>query len=201
MTKVLIAYATREGQTRRIAEHLAGYLRARGAQVSVVELSSQEATVTDHDAVVLAASVHDRQHEPEAVAFARRHALALNARPCLVLSVSSAQMMAESPRSSRLLRRLGALGARQLLRELLAQTQLSTQLAYPVAGALAYTRYSLRQRLTFQLFARLTGLPTDASRDHVSTDYLALERHAEALLARVVSSASGLAGTHEIAKQ
>ena len=39
---VLVAYATREGQTRKIAEHVAAALRARNFEVDVVDVGSDE---------------------------------------------------------------------------------------------------------------------------------------------------------------
>lgn len=185
----LIAYATREGQTRRIAEHISAHLDRCHVQTVIVDLSVIPHTtpfeLIDYGAVIIAASVHNRRHEPEAVEFTRWHAPELNRMAYAVLSVSSAQMIAESPTCSQLWRSLAARGARQLLSQFCEQTGVRGARAFPVAGALAYTKYSRMQRVAFQCFARLVGLPTDASRDHVSTDFLELDRRIDALLGEV----------------
>lgn len=62
-----ILYATREGQTRRVAEGLADMLRTRGAAVDVFDVAHLPVSfeLSQFGSVVLAASVHAGKHEPE----------------------------------------------------------------------------------------------------------------------------------------
>jgi menaquinone-dependent protoporphyrinogen oxidase len=62
-----VLYATREGQTRRIAERVAQDLRARRFDVECNNLRDYDAKIqpNDYSAVVLAASVHAGKHERE----------------------------------------------------------------------------------------------------------------------------------------
>lgn len=183
MRPILIAYATREGQTRRICEHIDEYLVSRGVPTSRSDLADATPLyIADFAAVVLAASVHDRAHEPEAVEFAKRHHAELNEVPCLVLSVSAAQIVAESERAPAWLRRLAASGAQELLRRFLADTRLVTGHAHPVAGALAYSKYHRAQRWVFRACARLAGLSYDEGNDQAFTDLAVVERHIVTLL-------------------
>jgi menaquinone-dependent protoporphyrinogen oxidase len=185
----LIAYATREGQTRRIAEHVARHLEQCRVPTVIVDLSTIAPTtpfeLVDYGAVILASSVHNRRHEPEAVEFARWHARELSSMVCVVLSVSSVEMIAESPNCSRFWRTLAARAATKLLADFCEQTGLGGAQTFPIAGALAYTKYSRSQRFAFQCFARLTGLPTDAAQDHSATDFVELNRRIDALLGAV----------------
>ena len=66
MKPVLVVYATREGQTERVATHVADSLRSRGLPVDVVEASEpwQGLAVDAHSAVILAASVHRGSTNP-----------------------------------------------------------------------------------------------------------------------------------------
>ena len=48
--------------------------------------------------------------------------------------------------------------------------------ALSVAGALAYSKYSLLVRFLMKQIARRAGAPTDTSRDYEFTDWQALDR-------------------------
>ena len=48
----------------------------------------------------------------------------------------------------------------------------------PIAGALLYQEYGLLKRLVMRMIAKRAGGDTDTSRDHVYTDWEALERFA-----------------------
>jgi phytoene dehydrogenase-like protein len=72
--RTLVLYATREGQTRRIAERIAGALRLRGHEPDVRDARTDAPTsLSGYRGAVLAASVHRGEHEPEMIAFVRRH--------------------------------------------------------------------------------------------------------------------------------
>ena len=57
MRKILIAYSTSEGQTLKIAEHVAELLRGRDSIVDVADVASLKhaAHLQEYDAVMLAA--------------------------------------------------------------------------------------------------------------------------------------------------
>lgn len=69
MKPLLVVYATREGHTRRIAEHVAATMRARGDLVDVVDAAHLPPglDISRYGAVVLAASLHLGKHEREMV--------------------------------------------------------------------------------------------------------------------------------------
>jgi menaquinone-dependent protoporphyrinogen oxidase len=186
MKPVLIAYATREGQTRRIAERIDAYLQQRQVPCALYDLAALgggQLFFEDYCAAVLLASVHNGSHEPEAVSFAQRNHRELSRLPCLVLSVSSAQIMAESVRAPQWLRRLAHAGARKLLLRFLEETKLRTALSCPVAGALAFTKYTRALTWQFAVFARLARVRYDVTRDCDYTDMHRIEPRIQELLA------------------
>jgi menaquinone-dependent protoporphyrinogen IX oxidase len=85
MKPLLITYSTREGQARRIAEHIDEYLRAKSARAVISDATGiarlADFHPTDYEGVLFVASVHNRRHDDSAVQFARRHADALNPLP------------------------------------------------------------------------------------------------------------------------
>lgn len=62
--KVLVFYATIEGQTGKIARFVAGELEQAGHEVTLVDAADKTAEVTpeEYDKVILAGSVHERRH-------------------------------------------------------------------------------------------------------------------------------------------
>ena len=55
---------------------------------------------------------------------------------------------------------------------------------FPVAGALAYTRYNVLVRFVMKRIARKAGAPTDTTRDHELTDWRDVDRFAAVLAPR-----------------
>lgn len=88
--QVLIAYASTEGQTRKIAEHVAGHLRTGGHEVTIYDCAHNplEQDFDRHDAYIVAGSVHQAHHQERLVAFVRAHRAQLEAKPSAFLSVS-----------------------------------------------------------------------------------------------------------------
>jgi menaquinone-dependent protoporphyrinogen oxidase len=83
---VLVAYASRRGSTREIAEWMAARLTAHGYDVHLDPLLGRE-NVSRFEAVVLGSPVYGGHWEDEAVGFVRRNAAALAGRPLWTFSV------------------------------------------------------------------------------------------------------------------
>ncbi len=87
--KILIVYATTEGQTRKVARHVFHHLAGAGHAVELI--AAEEARGLDpagFDAAVVAGSVHGGRYQKELVAWAKGVAPELARVPTLFLSVS-----------------------------------------------------------------------------------------------------------------
>jgi menaquinone-dependent protoporphyrinogen oxidase len=75
MKSIGVFYATREGHTFRIAQHVAETLRARGFGAEVRNLRNQADGIAfnNYTGVILAASVHSGKHERELIEFVKGH--------------------------------------------------------------------------------------------------------------------------------
>lgn len=102
MKPVLIVYATREGHTRRIAEHLAATIRTRGHEAEVRNAADlpRDFSVDRYGAAVVSASVHQGKHEPEMATFVERNRAALEQIPAVFLSVSLTETTGEDPHAA-----------------------------------------------------------------------------------------------------
>jgi menaquinone-dependent protoporphyrinogen oxidase len=69
MTKILIAYGTTEGQTSRIADHIAEAVRKHGVEAEALDLKgSKEISPDDYDGVIVGGSIHMGKHQEDVAA-------------------------------------------------------------------------------------------------------------------------------------
>ena len=182
--KVGVFYATREGQTGRIAEHLADALRAHGVAVDVHDVARLRAPLdwTGYSAVIVAASVHRGHHEKEMLHFVREHRPQLERAKAAFVSVSLSERGVEDPKETPERREQYAKDVQRMLDDFVAETGWRPAFVKPVAGALMYSRYNLLIRFVMKRIARQAGASTDTSRDHEFTDWAALDVFVESLL-------------------
>ncbi len=178
MKPVGVFYATREGQTQRIAERTADALRASGIEVELKNLhngSVDFALDSRYRAAILAASVHAGSHEPEMVSFVKRHRTELEAIPNAFLSVTLSQVGAEDAARSPAERARFAADVESVIATFRRQTGWTPQRVKPVAGALLYSKYNFLIRFIMKRIARKSGVPADASRDYDFTNWADLD--------------------------
>src|SRR5215510_6528053 len=194
MTSICILYATWEGQTRRIADHVAAELRRHGFAVEVInvrELSASRSLNTCA-AAILAASVHAGRHEPEMVQFVQMHRDKLEHLPTAFLSVTLSEAGVERPDATPEEHAQFVADVHKVLDRFFAETGWHPQRVKSVAGALLYTHYNFLIRLVMKRIAKHAGGSTDTSRDHEYTDWIALDRFVGAFVEEVSASASGM---------
>lgn len=83
---VLIAYATKNGSTAEIAQHIGEVLKKAGFAVTVRPANDIRTKAEDHDAVILGGGLYAGRWHRHARAFARRDAHALKGRPVWLFS-------------------------------------------------------------------------------------------------------------------
>jgi menaquinone-dependent protoporphyrinogen oxidase len=180
MNGILIVYATREGHTRKIAEHITNALRARGLEVHVHDAAEPgHVDPAGFSTVVLAGSLHVGRHERELVHFVRKHRSALERVPSIFLTVSLAEAGAEDPNRTPEDRARFAADVAGTVARFASETGWHPGRVVPVAGALAYTRYNPLVRFVMKQIARRVGASTDTSHDHEYTDWVSLDRLAD----------------------
>jgi len=185
---IAVFYATREGQTRRIAEYVATALRQRGLAVDVQDVgrgTPPDLDLARYCGAIVAASIHMGKHEREMVEFVKTYRNALERMPAVFLSVSLSQAAVEgsgatSPRKSR-----AAAEVEKTIERFLRTTRWRPSHAHPVAGALLYRQYGPGLRLLMRFISKVVGASTDTSRDHEYTDWNALSRFADEMAADV----------------
>lgn len=160
---VVILFATVEGQTRKIARHMAGTVQSLGHDVTVYDAADLEDVDLDlADAFIAAAPVHIGRFPAPFVHWVKERADALNGKRSAFVSVSlgiASQFEAEK-------REIDAIGE-----AFFAETGWHPGAVHHAAGALRYTRYDFLKRLLMRHIAAKEGGDVDTSEDHEYTDW------------------------------
>ncbi|MBE0477483.1 MAG: flavodoxin domain-containing protein [Coriobacteriia bacterium] len=98
---VLVAYASRHGATRGVAETVADELRAQGVDVDVTPVERAPA-VEGYDGAVIGSAVYNARWMPEAVRFIERNREALRRMPHAYFQVCLS-ILGDSPRKERII--------------------------------------------------------------------------------------------------
>ena len=177
MKRVAVIYATREGQTQRIAEAVSAGLIKRGLGAVMLDTGGmrEDMDPAEYSAFILAASVHIADHEPEMIDFVKRHHSMLETRPNAFLSVTLSEAGAERKDASAEEHARFAADVQTMIDRFVAETGWHPQHVLPVAGALRYSKYNFPVRILMKRIARAAGGSTDVTRDHEYTDWVALD--------------------------
>lgn len=175
--KAAIFFATREGHTRLIAEHIALALSAEHIHAAMFDVKVEHRMLhwPGYDRVFLLASVHAGHHEPEMIAFVKAHRAQLERLSAAFVSVTLSEAGAEDPLAPPERRAEAARDAQRMVDVFVEETGWRPAHVLRVAGALAYSRYNFIVRAVLKHIARKAHAPTDTSRDYEFTDWNAVD--------------------------
>jgi menaquinone-dependent protoporphyrinogen oxidase len=98
--KVLVAYGTKHGSTREVAEAVAETLRERGLDVDTVAADRVD-HVAPYDAVVIGGAIYMGRWHPAAAQFLQRHRKRLSKLPVAVFGMGPRTMEESAKKESR----------------------------------------------------------------------------------------------------
>ena len=185
MPRILIAYATIDGQTARVAERMAATLRGAGHDVTVRRADAAEvgAELGRQDAIIVGGGIRYGHHAPALERMVRARLAELASRPSAFFSVClSAGGPGARPATARAYRA-----------QFLKRTGWRPAIDESFAGALLYTRYNPFIRFMIRLIVGMAGGDTDTSRDYEYTDWEAVERFARDFATRIEARAAAAA--------
>ena len=166
--KILIGYATTEGQTRKICRHVADHLIDGGHSVELLPLSeADDPGVARFDRVILGASVHLGHYQQALSDFVADAATSLATLPTLFLSVSlsAAGHDAEDWR-----------GLETIAEEMIEATGWTPDRVEQVAGAYTPSRYDIIRRFAMRRIIAAKDPGQDLTADREYTDWTGLDR-------------------------
>jgi menaquinone-dependent protoporphyrinogen oxidase len=164
MLSFLLAYATGEGQTAKVATRVDIALAERGHEATTVELGKRgggdDVDIEAHDAVLVGASIHMGKHQKAVRRFVETHREALAGKPTAFFQVSLSSATEE-----------GADQAAQYAEELFEATDWHPDRIGLFGGALRFSEYGLLTRFMMKRIARENLPYVDTSTDTEFTDW------------------------------
>jgi menaquinone-dependent protoporphyrinogen oxidase len=167
---IRIVYGTSEGQTARVADHIAETLRAAGHDAAALNVDALPAGFDPaaHDAVVVGASVHGGTHQRAVRTFVDANRETLAGRPSAFFQVCLTAAI-EDERADE---------AETYVEQFLETTGWQPDRVGNFAGALRYTEFGfLKKQVLKRVVREFTG-DTDTSRDYEYTDWTAVDAFA-----------------------
>jgi len=170
-----VIFGTVEGQTRKIAEVVAESLQDAGHEVVMSDVSEkgQDLALAESNLALIAAPVHQQRHPDDIINFAKANADQLNEMASALISVSMSAALPD-----------GEAEARSYVDRLLSTTGWQPRATHLAAGALRYTEYDFFQEQIIRHIVLKGHDLDDIKGDHVFTDWDALKRFVDQLIAK-----------------
>lgn len=168
---VLIVFASKEGQTEKIAQFIAEVFRRHGHQVTTKsgEHLPEYFSIESFDAAIIGGSIHMGDYPHYLKKFVTTHRDWLNQAPSAFFTVCMA-IHSKNEKEQ--------LEARVYGQKFIKKTNWQPDLMETFAGAIKYTQYSFLTQKIMQFIAKKEGGNTDISQDHEYTDWNAVTRYA-----------------------
>ncbi len=164
--KILIAYASTEGQTRKIARFCADHLVEQGHSVEVLGAAdSKDVDLARFDAALLAASVHAGRYQKPLVKLAKRQAAALTQMKSAFMSVSLAAAGDNADDWE---------GLADCVKRFSEQTGWTPAEVFHVAGAFRFSEYDFFKSWAMRWIAAQKNEDVNPHEDKECTDWDAL---------------------------
>jgi menaquinone-dependent protoporphyrinogen oxidase len=175
VAKVLISFATTEGQTRKIAERISSQVRQRGYEVSIYDTASVAGVhdVDAFDATIVAASVHEQHHQDSAINFATAHRDQLHRKPSAFISVSLSTAMPN-----------GLAEAQHYVDRFMDATGWTPMNILLLGGALHWSECDYFQRQVLKHILQKGDVPLSEDANYEFTDWVVLQSFVDDFLTR-----------------
>lgn len=172
MSKYLIVYGTKEGQTAKIAERIGDIIRQLGHTVDIFDArnTSKSLSVDGYNGILVGSSIHMMQWSNDARNFVRDNITPIKNVSSAFFSVSMAAA-GKDPKA--------ASGVNQWVQKFLDSTSWHPKTVGNFAGCLAYTKYGFITRWFMKSIAWAQNQPTDTSKDYEYTDWDQVKTFAE----------------------
>lgn len=162
MARILVAYSSTDGHTRKICERLRIVIERQRHAVTIVSVGDAvESDLESFDKIVVGASIRYGRHSPLVCEFIRRHRRILEARPNAFFSVS---VVARKPGKNRP-------ETNPYMKKFLKGIAWRPGELAVFAGKIDYPRYSFRDRMVIRLIMWMTNGPTNRNAVVEFTDW------------------------------
>lgn len=171
--KVLIAYGSTEGQTKKIVKTVAKQIRDMGHEVAMFDTSGLLGDLhpAAFERIIIAGSVHVERHQETMELFVQSYLKELLSKPALFISVSLAAAFDD-----------GMPDAQGYVDSFTKNTGWTPKTALLVAGAVRHGEYGYYEEHIFEHIVIKDRSMDDPSKDHEFTDWNALAKDVEGFI-------------------
>ena len=167
--KVLIVYATTEGQTRKIARFMENVLQEDGHQVVVSDAEADAPSPEDFDSILLGASIHVHKYQKSLAKYIDNYRNLLNEKHSAFFSVCMA--VARNDKSEHE-------AVYEMTHKFFEDNGWSPDSEVYFAGAVKYTKYNFIKRFIMRMISKKAGGAIDTSEDFEYTDWNQVKKFA-----------------------
>ena len=167
--KILIIYATSEGQTRKISRFMEEVLQNENHSVVIADATEEPPSPENFDAVLVGSSIHIQKYHSSIKNYVMQHLDELNKKQSAFFSVSMAMASKIEEEHEEV---------EKIAQHFLNQTGWKPHKIHHMAGALKYTQYDYFKKLIMRMIAKKEGGSTDTTKDHEYTDWDAVRSFA-----------------------
>jgi menaquinone-dependent protoporphyrinogen oxidase len=194
MHRILVAFASREGQADHIAHHIARQIENRKLLTRLVDVSAgeTEAGADDCDAAIVAGSVHRGRYDAALASFVMRHAPVLRCVPSAFLSISLSAASAEPNERAAI---------DEIAQHFLAEVGWVPETVLHVAGAVHDRSVNVLERFVLRTILRQHGVEPRPTGDAELTDWVVVDAFVRDFLCRVPAAGAASEKVSEPAKE
>jgi menaquinone-dependent protoporphyrinogen oxidase len=189
MSKYLIVYGTKEGQTAKIADKIGEVIRQRGYQTDIYDARKIPTTFQfdGYTAALVGSSIHMMKWSAPVLQFVRRYKFQLEKVPSAFFSVSMTAASATQEERSKL---------EPYVQKFFDKSGWRPSTVGNFAGSLAYTKYGFFTRWVMQRIAQSKGESsnTDTSHDIEFTDWEQVSKFANDFVTQVEAKSTPATG-------
>lgn len=164
--KILIVYATSEGQTRKISRFMEEVLQAENHNVVIADATEEPPSPENFDAVLIGSSIHIQKYHSSVRDYIMKNVDELNKKHTAFFSVCMA-IASDIEEEHEEVKRIAT--------EFVEKTGWKPDAINHMAGALKYTQYDYFKKLIMRMIAKKEGGSTDTSKDHEYTNWDAVK--------------------------
>ncbi len=163
MSRLLIIYSSRYGQTRKIAERLAQDAQTIGVFADAVDMSKPfPLPLEDYNGVLIGTSIYMGRSDSSLMKWVLKNKIQLNrvSTGLFTVSLNAADSKSRARSTDSM-----------LIQDFIDKTGLVPAVSKSFAGALRYSAYNPFIRFIMKRISKSVGGPTDTSIDHELTDW------------------------------
>lgn len=164
-TKTIIVFASVDGMTKRICDHIQNGLLQNKEHVELVSITDFRQELSAYDKVIIASSIRYGKHHPKIIALIQENTAVLNTKKAAFISVN---LVARKPEKR-------TAETNPYVLKFLKTIAWKPTLVAVFAGKLDYQHYGFWDRKMIQFIMWMTKGPTDATTVIEYTDWEQVE--------------------------